>query len=131
MNKNLEQLLDAANDLIGLVEDTKQSVESEINTLSGAANEIDGALADLARSADHLRREIETARNAEPATADPVTLAATEAIDNLIALLTEAKNYFASGERLAGIGTLVMFDQHAEDLNAAFRLCKMTLRRKQ
>ncbi len=60
---------------------------------------------------------------------DPVALATTEAIDNLITLLTEAKKNFAEGETLTAFGTLIMFEDHADDLKAAIRLCKMSLRR--
>jgi hypothetical protein len=67
-------------------------------------------------------------RNQAPHLHDPVAAATTHAIDNLIILLTEAKSYFAAGEDLAAIGTLVVSDEHAADLKAAFRLCQMQQR---
>jgi hypothetical protein len=69
-------------------------------------------------------------RNKTPDLRDPVALATIEAIDNLMMHLTEAKKYFADGDTLAAYGTLVMFDEHAENLKAAIRLCKMAQRRR-
>jgi hypothetical protein len=61
---------------------------------------------------------------------DPVALATVEAIDNLLALLLEAKNYLESGQSLAALGTLQLFDNHADDLKAAIRLTVMAQRRR-
>ena len=58
-------------------------------------------------------------------TADPVHLAAEAAIDQLLTLLTEARSYLEQRETLAAIGTLVMFDDHADDVRAAMRLLRM------
>jgi hypothetical protein len=61
-------------------------------------------------------------------TDDPVSLAAEAAIDQIIGLLTEARVYLKAGETLAAIGTLVMFDDQADDLRAAMRLLRMIQR---
>jgi hypothetical protein len=61
---------------------------------------------------------------------DPVALAATVAIDELLALLGEARSYLAGGETRAAIGTLLMFDDRAEDLRAALRLLRTANRRR-
>lgn len=63
-------------------------------------------------------------------TADPVAPAAMAAIDQLVVLLTEARAYLEAGEILAAIGTLVTFDEQAEDLRAAMRLLRMIARRR-
>jgi hypothetical protein len=57
---------------------------------------------------------------------DPVTVAAEAAIEQLVALLTEARGYLKEGRTLAAIGTLVTFDDQADDLRAALRLLRMT-----
>jgi len=57
--------------------------------------------------------------------ADVVTL---HAIDNLIQILSEAKEYMRLAEHNAVIGTLVMVHDHAQDLNAAMRLYKVARR---
>ena len=54
------------------------------------------------------------------ATAD----AARHAIDRLQVILNEATLYLTSGNHLAAWGTLVLFDEAAEDLKAAIRLHK-------
>ena len=43
-------------------------------------------------------------------------------IDRLQTLLNEAHGYFITGNNLAAWGTLLMFDEAAEDLKAAIRL---------
>jgi len=63
-------------------------------------------------------------------TGDPVALAAEAAINQLVALLTEARAYLETGERLAALGTLIMFDEQADDLRAAIRLLRMENRRR-
>lgn len=62
-------------------------------------------------------------------TTDPVSLAAIDAVNELATLLKEARSYLVEGETLAAIGTLVMFDDRAEDLRAALRLLRMARRR--
>jgi hypothetical protein len=57
--------------------------------------------------------------------ADVVTL---HAIDNLIQILSEAKEYMRRANHNAVIGTLLMVNDHAEDLNAAMRLYKVARR---
>lgn len=61
-------------------------------------------------------------------TADPVALAAGAAIDQLVTLLSEARSYLQQGETRAAIGTLVTFDDQADDLRAAIRLLRMASR---
>jgi hypothetical protein len=61
---------------------------------------------------------------------DPVALATIEAIDNLLTLLQEAKDYLEANHALAAIGTLQGFDHHADDLKAAIRLTLMAQRRR-
>jgi stage V sporulation protein SpoVS len=61
-------------------------------------------------------------------TEDPVALAAESAINQLVALLTEARSYLEQGNNLAAIGTLIMFDDQSEDLRAAIRLLRMAHR---
>jgi hypothetical protein len=56
--------------------------------------------------------------------------AATNAIDSLTVILADARKYLADRNDLAAWGTLVMFDDAAEDLRAAIRLHKSTTRRK-
>jgi hypothetical protein len=43
-------------------------------------------------------------------------------IDRLQTLLNEAQGYFITNNHLAAWGTLVLFDEAAEDLKAAIRL---------
>ena len=59
------------------------------------------------------------------ATAD----AARHAIDNLQVILNEATGYLIEGNDLAAWGTLLMFDDAAEDLKAAIRLHRAANRR--
>ncbi len=63
-----------------------------------------------------------------PAADDPVLIAASEAIGNMIALLTDAQNYLRQGERLCVIGTMIMFEDYAEDVRAAVRMIRMQRR---
>jgi len=49
------------------------------------------------------------------------------ALEDLIAILKEAQDYLGSGEDLAAIGTLTIFDDQAEDLKAALRLFSRAL----
>ena len=53
-------------------------------------------------------------------TADVAVLA----IDQLMEILIEARRYLSSGDDLAAWGTLIHFDDAADDLNAAIRLHK-------
>jgi len=61
---------------------------------------------------------------------DPVALATIEAIDNLLQLLRDAKEYLEADRSLAALGTLQCFDHHADDLKAAIRLTIMAQRRR-
>jgi len=60
---------------------------------------------------------------------DPVALATIEAIDNLLELLRDAREYLEADRALAALGTLQGFDHHADDLKAAIRLTLMAQRR--
>ncbi|MGH9808139.1 MAG: hypothetical protein ACRD9W_12920 [Terriglobia bacterium] len=55
---------------------------------------------------------------------------ATIAIDNLIGLLEEAREYLADRQDLAAFGTLIQFDDAGEDMKAAIRLLRSAVRRK-
>jgi len=44
------------------------------------------------------------------------------ALDEFIRTLKEAQDYLGGGDDLADIGTLLLFDQQAEDVKAALRL---------
>jgi hypothetical protein len=57
--------------------------------------------------------------------ADVITL---HAIDNLIEILSEAREYMRLNEHNAVVGTLLQVHDHAEDLNAAMRLYKVARR---
>jgi hypothetical protein len=46
--------------------------------------------------------------------------------DDPVHLAAEARSYLEQGETLAAIGTLVMFDDQADDVRAAMRLLRMT-----
>lgn len=129
MKTELEHLLKAGEDLIGQIAEVRKQVEWEVEVLGGNLK-IDRALCALSDHAADLQRHIDAARVVAPHLEDPVAAATAQAIDNLLTLLTEAKAYFATGRNLAAIGTLVMFDDHAEDLRAAFRLCRMAQRRR-
>lgn len=55
--------------------------------------------------------------------ADPIhALALSATIDVLRGILGEATDYLDQGEHLAALGTLIPFDDHAEDVKAAIRL---------
>jgi hypothetical protein len=43
-------------------------------------------------------------------------------LDEFIRTLKEAQDYLGGGDDLAAIGTLIPFDDHAEDVKAAIRL---------
>jgi hypothetical protein len=47
--------------------------------------------------------------------ADPIAAATIIAIDNLIAMLTDARKYLSDGNTTAAIGALSPFDFHADD----------------
>jgi hypothetical protein len=58
---------------------------------------------------------------------DSADIVMLHAIDNLIELLSQAKEYMPDNHN-AVIGTLLLFDDHAEDLQAAMRLYKVVRR---
>lgn len=59
---------------------------------------------------------------------DPIAFSALIAIENLITLLTEAGAYLKDGEKLAALGTLIAFDDLAQDIYAAIRFLRMDRR---
>lgn len=130
MKNTLDQLLDAGNDLINQIEHARGEIESRLSAIGGAANAVDEAVKDLSLQAQYLIRRIEEVRSGAPHARNHVASATVEAIDNLITLLSEAKNHLAAGEDAAACGTLMLFDEHAEDLKAAIRLCRMNQRRR-
>jgi hypothetical protein len=111
-----DQAADAAREVLSKIEDVTLAVKNDIESLSGIADAAEMNLDDLYESAELLCREIVDTLQLP---SDPVALATVEAIDNLLALLLEAKNYLESGQSLAALGTLQLFDNHADDLKAA------------
>ena len=127
MSKSLlDKAADAARDVLSKIEDVALAVKADLENLSGIADAADANLDDLYESTEILCREIVDTLQLP---SDPVALATVQTIDNLLALLLEAKNYLESGQSLAALGTLQSFDNHADDLKAAIRLTLMAQRR--
>ena len=122
----LDQAANAAREVLTKIEDVALAVKADLENLSGIADAAETNLDDLYESTEILCREIVDTLQLP---SDPVALATVQAIDNLLALLLEAKNYLESGQSLAALGTLHMFDDHADDLKAAIRLTIMAQRR--
>jgi hypothetical protein len=122
----LDQAADAAREVLTKIGDVASAVRADLENLSGIANAAEMNLDDLYESTEILCWEIIDTLQLP---SDPVALATVQAIDNLLALLLEAKNYLESGQSLAALGTLQMFDDHADDLKAAIRLTVMAQRR--
>ena len=121
-----DQAADAARELLSKIEDVVSTVKNDIENLSGVADAAQTNLDDLSESAELLCREIvDTLR----LPSDPVHHATVVAIDNLLMLLREAKEYLETDQSLAALGTLQLFDNHADDLRAAIRLTVMAHRR--
>lgn len=128
MNRSpLDQAADAAREVLSKIEDVALAVKVDLENLSGIADAAESNLDDLYESAELLCREIVDTLQLP---SDPVALATVQTIDNLLALLLEAKSYLESGQALATLGTLQMFDDHADDLKAAIRLTIMAQRRR-
>jgi hypothetical protein len=121
-----DQAADAARELLSKIEDVVSTVKNDIENLSGVADAAQTNLDDLSESAELLCREIVDTLQLP---SDPVHHATVEAIDNLLALLREAKEYLQIDQSLAALGTLQLFDNHADDLRAAIRLTVMAQRR--
>jgi hypothetical protein len=49
------------------------------------------------------------------------------ALNEFIRTLKEAQDYLGGGDDLAAIGTLVLFDEQAEDVKAALRLFRRAM----
>lgn len=111
---------DAARKVLSKIEDVALTVRNDLET---SATNLD----DLYESAEELCREIVDTLQLP---SDPVAIATIEAIDNLLALLLEAKTYLEGDQLLAALGTLQGFDHHADDLKAAIRLTLMSQRRR-
>ncbi|MGD0973460.1 MAG: hypothetical protein ABR866_05190 [Candidatus Korobacteraceae bacterium] len=122
----LDKAADAAREVLSKIEDVAMAVKADLENLSGIADAADANLDDLYESTEILCREIVDTLQLP---SDPVALATVQTIDNLLALLLEAKNYLESGQSLAALGTLQLFDNHADDLKAAIRLTVMAQRR--
>jgi len=121
-----DQAADAARELLSKIEDVVSTIKNDVENLSSVAEAAQTNLDDFSGSAELLCREIVDALQLAP---DPVHLATVEAIDNLLALLREAKEYLQIDQSLATLGTLQLFDNHADDLRAATRLTVMAQRR--
>jgi len=59
---------------------------------------------------------------------DPIAFSSLIAIANLMTLLAEAEAYLKDGEKLAALGTLIAFDDLAQDIYAAIRFLRMDRR---
>src|SRR5262245_15199412 len=118
MTDPLENLIDAADDFIGQAEGARETVDAGLRDAGEALSEIDSAIDGLKHEARSLSMRLDEARDAAPHLADPVMAATIMAIDNLLALLTEARKYLTDANKLSAIGTLAIFDEHAEDLRA-------------
>jgi hypothetical protein len=113
--------------LLSKIEDVAFTVKNDLESLAGIIGVVDDTetnLDDLRESAELLCREI-----VDTLPADPVAIATIEAIDNLLALLLQAKTHLEGDELLAALGTLQPFDFHADDLKAAIRLTVVARRR--
>jgi hypothetical protein len=60
---------------------------------------------------------------------DPSVDYALDAIDQIISDLQDARAYFTAGKDNTGWGTLLAFEDYANDLNAAIRLHRANNRR--
>jgi hypothetical protein len=116
----LDKAADAAREVLSKIEDLACTVKNDLET---AATNLD----DLYDSTEMLCREIVDTLQLP---SDPVGIATIEAIDNLLALLLEAKTYLEGDQLLAALGTFQGFDHHADDLKAAIRLTLMSQRRR-
>ena len=122
----LDKAADAAREVLSKIEDVALVVKGDLENLAGIADAAETNLDDLYESTELLCREIVDTLQLP---CDPVALATIEAIDNLLALLLETKAYLETGRPLAALGSLQLFDNHADDLKAAMRLTVMAQRR--
>lgn len=123
----LDKAADAAREVLSKIEDVALAVKGDLESLAGIAEAAETNLDELYESTELLCREIVDTLQLP---SDPVALATIEAIDNLLALLLETKEYLETGRHLAALGSLQLFDNHSEDLKAAIRLTVMAQRRK-
>jgi hypothetical protein len=123
----LDKAADAAREVLSKIEDVALAVKADLENLSGIADAAETNLDDLYESTELLCREIVDTLQLP---SDPVALATIEAIENLLTLLIQAKEYLETGQSLAALGTLGSFDHHADDLKAAIRLTVMAQRRR-
>jgi hypothetical protein len=121
---SLDRAAGAAREVLSKIEDVVFTLKNDIESLAGTA---EANLDDFYESAEVLCREIVDTLELPT---DPVAIATIEAIDNLLALLIQAKSHLEGDELLAALGTFHSFDQHADDLKAAIRLTIMSQRRR-
>jgi hypothetical protein len=120
----LDKAADAAREVLSKIEDVASSVKNDLESITEtAAKNLD----DLYESTEMLCREIVDTLQLP---SDPVAIATIEAIDNLLAMLLQAKTHLEADELLAALGAFQGFDHHADDLKAAIRLTLMSVRRK-
>lgn len=127
---SITDLLDATVHLIDRIHHACTDVFRRAAGMDPDAPDADRLILDLAREADDLHRRIGAYRLAVPHASHAVTVATMVATDDLITLLTEARDYFSAGNHNAAHGTLSLFDQYAEDLRAACRLRALAQRRR-
>jgi hypothetical protein len=123
----LDKAADAAREVLSKIEDVASAVRSDLESLTAISETAGSNLDDLYESAEELCREIVDTLQLP---CDPVAIATIEAIDNLLALLLQAKTHLEGDQLLAALGTLQGFDHHADDLKAAIRLTLMSVRRR-
>jgi hypothetical protein len=123
----LDKAADAVREVLSKIEDVAHAVKNDLESLAGIADAAETNLDDLCESTEELCREIIDTLQLP---SDPVAIATIEAIDNIFAVLLEAKTYLERDEILAALGTFQTFDHHADDLKAAIRLTLMAQRRR-
>lgn len=125
-NSPLDKAADAAREVLSKIEDVAFAVKNDLESLTSIADAAEKNLDDLHESTELLCREIVDTLQLP---SDPVAIATIEAIDNLLALLLQAKTHLEGDQLLAALGTFHSFDHHADDLKAAIRLTLMSQRR--
>lgn len=117
----LHDLLDATEQLIQGIEDASRGRYSQRDA-QGDCDALDSFAPGLSREAIELQRKVTALRRQTPHSCDAVVAATIGATEDLITLLTEARDQFAADNPMAGYGTLTLFDRYADDLRAACRL---------
>ncbi len=127
-NHQLQDLLDATEHLIQGIEDARKDC-CRPGPDGGACAGLDFIAPGLSREAIDLQRRVTAFRRQTPHVYDAVAAATIGSTKELIALLTEARDHFATGNAMAAYGTLTLFDHYADDLRAACRLHARSMRR--